>query len=152
AIALAPVLASAHFARAAALLLGGEFAEGWREYEWRLRLPGTAGGIPPDDVRRWDGTPMPDGKLLLFADQGRGDIIQFARYIPWAAQRCPNLSLCCASEMWPILRQFSELRHLVTHWHEVPPCDAFAPLGSLPMLARTRLNNIPAKLPYLRAE
>ncbi len=152
AIALAPGLASAHFARAAASLLAGKFAEGWREYEWRLRLPGTAGGIPPDDLRRWDGTPMPDGKLLLFADQGRGDIIQFARYIPWAAQRCPNLSLCCAGEMWPILQQFRELRHLVTHWHEAPTCDAFAPLGSLPMLARTRLNNIPAKIPYLRAE
>ena len=55
-------------------VVGGEFAEGWREYEWRLRLPGTAGGIPPDDVRRWDGKPMPDGNLLLFADQGRGDI------------------------------------------------------------------------------
>ena len=49
AIALSPDLASAHFARAAALLLNGKFAEGWREYEWRLRLPGTAGGIPPDD-------------------------------------------------------------------------------------------------------
>jgi hypothetical protein len=152
AIALDPDLASAHFARAASLLLRGEFAEGWREYEWRLRLPGTAGGIPPDDWRRWDGTPMPDGRLLLFADQGRGDIIQFARYIPWVAERCGDLALCCAAEMWPILRQFREVRHLVSHWYEAPPCDAFTPLGSLAMLAGTRLSTIPTPVPYLRAD
>jgi hypothetical protein len=152
AIALDPALPAAHFARAAALLVDGDFAEGWQEYEWRLRLPGTAGGIPPDDWPRWDGTPIPNGRLLLFADQGRGDIIQFARYIPWAAARCRELALCCPGEMWPILRQFPELHHLVAEWHHAPPCDCFAPLGSLPMLAETRLDSIPAPIPYLRAD
>lgn len=152
AIALAPDLAAAHFSRAAALLLQGNFAEGWREYEWRLRLPGTAGGIPPDDWPRWDGTPLPQGRLLLFADQGRGDIIQFSRYIPWAAARCPDLALCCPGEMWPVLRQFPMLRTLVSQWYQAGPCVAFAPLGSLPMLAGTRLDNIPPPQPALRAD
>lgn len=152
AIALAPDLATAHFARATALLLTGEFEAGWREYEWRLRLPGTAGGIPPDDLPRWDGTPLPNGRLLLFADQGRGDIIQFARYIPWAATRCAELAVCCPSEMWPILRQFPDVTHLVQQWYQAPPCDCFAPLGSLPMLAGTRLDSVPAPVPYLCAD
>lgn len=152
ALALAPGLATAHFARGTALLLTGAFEEGWREYEWRLHLPGTAGGIPPEDLPRWDGAPMPHGRLLLFADQGRGDIIQFARYIPWAAARCAELALCCPSEMWPILRQFPEITHLVQQWYQAPRCDCFAPLGSLPMLAGTRLDTIPAPVPYLRAD
>jgi hypothetical protein len=152
AIAFAPDLAPAHFARAAALLLMGDFDTGWREYEWRLRLPGTAGGMPPEELPRWDGAPMPTGRLLLFADQGRGDIIQFARYIPWAAARCAELALCCPSEMWPILRQFPEITHLVQQWYQAPTCDCFTPLASLPMLAGTRLDTIPVPVPYLRAD
>jgi hypothetical protein len=152
AIALAPDLAAAHFARATALLLTGDFEAGWPEYEWRLRLPGTAGGIPPDDMPRWDGAPMPTRRLLLFADQGRGDIIQFARYIPWAAAHCAELALCCPAEMWPLLRQFPEITHLVQQWYQAPRCDCFAPLGSLPMLAQTRPETIPAPVPYLRAD
>ena len=151
AIALDPELASAHFARAAALLVTGRFDQGWREYEWRLRLPGTAGGIPPAELPRWDGTPIP-GRLLLFADQGRGDIIQFARFIPWAAARCGELALCCPGEMWPILRQFPQVHHLVQQWYEAPDCTCFAPLGSLPMLAGITLETIPAPIPYLRAD
>jgi hypothetical protein len=81
--------------------------------EWRPRLPGTAGGIPPDNMPRWDGAPLPNGRLLLFADQGRGDVIQFARYIPYAPARCAELALCCPSEMWPILRLFPDITHLV---------------------------------------
>lgn len=152
AIALAPDLAVAHFTLATALLLTSAFAEGWPEYEWRLRLPGTAGGMPPDDWPRWDGSAMPDGRLLLFADQGRGDIIQFARYIPWATARCRDLATSCPGEMWPILRQFAPGMRLVEHWHQLPRCDAFAPLGSLPMLAGTRPDNIPPPLPVLRAD
>ena len=152
AIALSPDLASAHFMRATALLLTGEFAEGWREYEWRLRLQGTAGGIPPADWLRWNGTPMPEEqRLLLFADQGRGDIIQFARYIDWAAERCPNIVVSCPGEMWPVLRQFTVLRGIVEQWYQAGACVAYVPLGSLPMLAETRVASIPAPVPYLRA-
>lgn len=152
AIALSPDFAWAHFMRGAVLLLSGEFAEGWREYEWRLRLPGTAGGIPPSDWPRWDGTPMPDGqRLLLFADQGRGDIIQFSRYIDWAAQSCPDVLIACPGEMWPILRQFPRLRGMVEQWHQAGPCAAYVPLGSLPLLVGTRGDSIPAPIPYLRA-
>jgi hypothetical protein len=152
AIALSPDLAAAHFMRATALLLTGEFAEGWREYEWRLRLPGTAGGIPPADWACWDGTPMPkEQRLLLFADQGRGDIIQFARYIDWAAERCANIVMSCPGEMWPVLRQFTALRGIVEQWYQAGTCAAYVPLGSLPMLAATRVASIPAPVPYLRA-
>jgi tetratricopeptide (TPR) repeat protein len=85
AISVRPDNAAAHSIRASVLLREGAFADGWPEYEWRLKLPGVAGGAPPEDWPRWDGSPMPDQRLLIFCDQGRGDIIQFARYSPWAA-------------------------------------------------------------------
>ncbi len=141
----------AGYLRAQALLRQGDFENGWREYEWRLKVPGTAGGIPPDDWPRWDGRPMPHGRVLIFCDQGRGDIIQFARYIRWAADRCPDLAVCCPGEMWPILRQFPRVRVLVEQWYQAGDCAAYVPICSLPFLAGTRLDTIPAPIPYLRA-
>jgi tetratricopeptide (TPR) repeat protein len=152
AIAAQPDNAPAHSVRASCLLRAGQFEAGWSDYEWRLKLPGTSGGSPPDDWRRWDGSPMPDQRLLIFCDQGRGDIIQFARFIPWVAERCPDLAVCCPGEMWPILRQFPQVRCLVEQWHQAGPCEAFVPICSLPLLAGTRLDTIPVPVPYLRAD
>lgn len=142
---------SAHYLRAQALLREGAFEQGWREYEWRLKIPGAAGGIPPDDWPRWDGAPT-DRRVLIFCDQGRGDIIQFARYIPWVADRCADLAVCCPSEMWPVLRQFPRVRTLAEQWYQAGPCAAYVPIGSLPLVFATRLETIPAPVPYLRAE
>ena len=142
----------AGYLRAQALLRRGDFENGWREYEWRLKVPGTAGGIPPEDWPRWDGRPLPDGqRLLIFCDQGRGDIIQFARYIRWVADRCPDLALCCPGELWPILRQFPRVRLLVEHWYRAGDCAAYVPICSLPYVAGTRVDGIPAPVPYLRS-
>lgn len=140
-----------HYLRARALLRDGDFARGWPEYEWRLKIPGAAGGIPPDDWARWDGAPMA-GRLLVFCDQGRGDIIQFARYIPWVAERCPDLAVSCPGEMWPILRTFPQIRLLVEQWHQAGVCAAYVPIGSLPMVAGTEVDTIPAPVPYLHAD
>ena len=97
----------AHFVRAEALLLRGEWAEGWDEYEWRFRIGGAAPLMPPTSKPQWDGAALPDRTLLLVADQGFGDVIQFARYIPWAAERCPDIAIACSVEMRPLLHQIA---------------------------------------------
>ena len=56
---------------------------------------------------------MQDATLLLIADQGFGDVIQFCRYIPWAAQQCPRIAVACSKEMSPILRQLHPGLHLI---------------------------------------
>jgi Flp pilus assembly protein TadD len=152
ALQLAPQLPGAHFERAESLLLTGRFAEGWEEYEWRFKLPSAGKLMPDTDKPQWDGTPFSDGKLLLIADQGFGDVIQFSRFIPWAATRCPDLVMACSGETRPLLAQYPQLKSLHIRWEDVPEWKTYIPLSGLPRLHGTRLENIPAPIPYLRAD
>jgi len=152
ALALKPDYPEAHFEKAEVLLLRGDYEAGWEEYEWRFQLPQAAGMLPKTEKPQWDGAPIAEGKLLLVADQGFGDVIQFSRYIPWAAGRCSELVIAASSELKPILSQFSELQGIYHRWDEVPDYAAYCPLSSLPRLAGTRPETIPASIPYLRAD
>ncbi len=150
ALALDPGHAGAHFGLAEVLLARGDFARGWEEYEWRYQLEGAGVNLPPGGGRQWDGRPMPQGRLLVIADQGYGDTIQFGRYLPWALRRCPDVVVASGPEMWPILTQLgaSTLRN---RWQDLPQWNAYIPLTGLPRLAGTRLETIPAEVPYVRA-
>jgi hypothetical protein len=152
ALMMKPDLAGAHFARAEALLIQGRLQEGWEEYEWRFRIADAAKMMPPTGKPQWDGTPFGDAKLLLVADQGFGDVIQFSRYIPWALERCPDVAIACSAEMVPVLKQFLPEDRLFYRWEACPPYRAFCPLSGLPRLHGTRLDNVPAAIPYLRAD
>jgi tetratricopeptide (TPR) repeat protein len=152
ALRLDPSLPGAHFVRAEALLLRGEWAEGWEEYEWRFRIPSAAPLMPATTRPQWDGAPLPDSTLLLIADQGFGDVIQFARYLPWAGQICSDIAIACGTEVRSLLRQIAPTARQVLHWDDAPDYAAFCPLSGLPRLAGTRIDNVPAPIPYLRAD
>jgi len=147
-----PSLPGAHFVRAEALLLRGEWAAGWEEYEWRFRIGGAAPLMPPTDKPQWDGTPFADRTLLLVADQGFGDVIHFGRYIPWARERCPSIAIGCSTEMIPMLRQIAPDATLFARWQVCPEYAAFCALSGLPRLAGTRVETVPAPIPYLHAD
>lgn len=151
AIALDPDLPGAHFGIAEASLLRGDFGRGWAEYEWRFRLAGSPPLMPPTDRPHWDGTPLRDGRLLLLADQGYGDVIQFSRYIPWAAARCPDIALACSAELHPAVAQLPGIGLIFDHWEHRPEFSAYCPLSGLPRLAGTDFATIPAEIPYLKA-
>ena len=152
AMMMSPDLAGAHFARAEALLIKGDWATGWEEYEWRFRIADAAKLMPPTDKPQWDGTPFTDGTLLLVADQGFGDVIQFSRYIPWVLERCPDVVIACSSEMVPVLRQFLPEDRIFFRWETCPPYKAFAALSGLPRLHGTRVDHVLAPIPYLHAD
>ena len=137
ALRIDPSLPGAHFVRAEALLLRGEWAEGWDEYEWRFRIAGAAPLMPPTSKPQWDGRPLPDGTLLLIADQGFGDVIQFARYIPWAAERCPTSRSPAAPRCSTLLRQIAPGVPQFVRWEDAPDYAAFCALSGLPRLAGT---------------
>jgi tetratricopeptide (TPR) repeat protein len=152
ALALDAEFAGAHFGIAEASLLRGDFRRGWEEYEWRFRLANAPQLLPSTDRPQWDGTPLPNGRLLLIADQGYGDVIQFARYIPWAARRCPNIAVACSSEIRPVVTQQTGIATTFDHWENQPDFVAYCALSGLPRLAGTTLETIPAPIPYLRAD
>ncbi len=152
ALALDPTLPSPHLALAEALLLRGDLEAGWDEYEWRFQIPGVDPVMPPTEQPHWDGAPMPDSPLLLVADQGFGDVIQFARYLPWVARRCANVMLACSAELLPLMRHNYPWLHAFSAWESCPGFGAFCPLSGLPRLCGTRLDTIPADVRYLRAE
>ena len=152
ALAIDPGMPGGHFVRAEALLLRGEMAEGWEEYEWRFRIGGSAPLMPPTDKPQWDGRAFTDRTLLLVADQGFGDVIQFMRYIPWVLQRCPSIAIGCSEEVKPLLRQVAPQAVLFTQWRDCPDYAAFCALSGLPRLHGTRPDSVPAPVPYLHAD
>ncbi|TWA72458.1 glycosyl transferase family 9 (putative heptosyltransferase) [Azospirillum brasilense] len=160
AVRLRPDWPGPHFELAEGLLLSGQWEEGWREYEWRWRLRGVPPLVPPSLLTRggssvprpWDGSPLPEGTLLLIADQGFGDTVQFARYLPMAAALCRNLVVACSPEIRPVIRALPGGHRTVTDWAEVPPFDAYAALSGLPGLFGTAIDTVPPPLPGLRAE
>jgi hypothetical protein len=152
ALALDPTVPGAHFQLAEALLLRGEFGEGWQEYEWRYQTAGAAQPLPPSDRPQWDGAPFSGRILLLIADQGFGDVIQYCRYIPWVRRRCPEIVVAADTILHPLIRQIDAALPLIDHWSRCPPFAAFCPLSGLPRLHGTTLATIPSEIPYLRAD
>jgi hypothetical protein len=158
ATALKPDHAAAHFGLGETLLLNGNFREGWDEYGWVWKMPGLPPLIPSEIAagRAWYGEPLHDKALLLIADQGFGDMIQFMRYLPRAAELCRHLLIACDVELKPLIMQMLEkiskpvpMFHV---WKEVPPFDSYMALSNLPCLFKTELDTIPAETSYLRAD
>jgi len=135
ALAFSPDLADAHWNRALVLLQRGDYAEGWAEYAWRLRrarrIREDAGFTQP----LWDGTPLNGGTVLLHTEQGFGDAIQCARFIPPAARRAGRIVV---QAQRPLIRLFASLPGVDAILPDdaplTPRVDCRLPLFSLPHL------------------
>ena len=141
--------AEAHLAIGQVLLARGEMRPGWIEYEWRNQLEQAKGMLPPMAAPAWNGMMLPRSRLLLVADQGYGDTIQFCRYVPLVADRAAELVLGCSPDLQPLLKNLPGIKHISTRWNEIPPHVAYVLLSSLPGIVGTDLTTIPAPVPYL---
>ena len=149
AIALDPNLPNAHFNLALALLGKGDFLEGWEEYEWRWRCKDFNGPRRDLDRPQWDGSPLPGRTVLLHAEQGFGDTLQFIRYLPLVARRGGSIIVECQPELEPLLRTISEGCQVVAQGQPLPAFDVHCRLLSLPRIFGTKLGTIPNRVPYL---
>jgi tetratricopeptide (TPR) repeat protein len=150
AIELKPDHAKAHYNRALVWLLTGDLVRGWQEYEWRWKRPGYAPPALPQPT--WDGSPLDGKRILLYAEQGLGDVLQFIRYAPLVADRGGNVVVACHRLLIPLLSRCGAIAELTPLDAPPPECDAQAALMSLPRLLGTSLATVPASIPYLLAD
>eukprot|EP01037_Dinobryon_pediforme_P005541 gene5541-5596_t len=147
-----PDLPEAHMKLAQAQLLAGELISGWQFYEERYKIPGAAPLMPPTDRPQWNGAPMPQGRLLLIADQGYGDVIMFGRLASWATQRCANVTVASSPEMVGVVSQLVPGATIVVRWEECQDYTCYLPMSGLPRLVGLRLADLPGQISYLRAD
>jgi tetratricopeptide (TPR) repeat protein len=151
AIPLKPDYADAHWNRGLVRLLRGDYERGWPDYEWRWR---TSRHFPfPDFPQpRWDGSPLEGRAILLYAEQGLGDTLQFIRYAPLVRARAGKVVVQCQQSLLPLLARSPGIDQFLAWGQELPPFDVYVPLMSLPALLHTTLETIPAEVPYLFAD
>ncbi len=147
---LKPAYADAHWNEALARLLLGDFATGWRKYEWRWRRKET----PPRMLAAplWDGSTLAGKTILLHAEQGTGDTIQFIRYASLVKAQGGDVVFECPPALRRLLDGMAGVDHIVPAGGTLPPFDVHAPLLSLPALLGTTLETLPANVPYLHPD
>jgi tetratricopeptide (TPR) repeat protein len=148
ALAIRPDYAEAQWNKALLLLLNGYFADGWLGYESRRRMPSWT----PRSFNgpEWSGDSLAGKRLLLYAEQGFGDTIQFARYAPVAAARGARVIVEVQPPLASLLTTLNGVEAVVAKGAPLPPFDLHCSLLSLPFLFGTTRDTIPADVPYIR--
>lgn len=149
ALKIAPSFPAAHWNLALNLLLQGNYHEGWQEYEWRWRKPDFTSPLRHNDIPLWDGSPLYGRTILLHAEQGFGDAIQFVRYVPLVAKCGGNIILECHPQLVSLFNGVDGVKAVVPFGSPLPPFSCQAPLLSLPYIFGTTLQDVPSDCPYL---
>jgi len=142
-----PASAEAHVNLAHALLLHRQYRRGWREYEWRWQWQGST-PARPFDRPEWDGGSLRDKTILLHAEQGLGDTIQFVRYVALVAGQGGRIVLEVQPELYRLLSDLPGVDRLVRQRDLLPDFSCHCPLLSLPGKFGTDFASIPATMPY----
>ncbi|HLK61642.1 MAG TPA: tetratricopeptide repeat protein [Chthonomonadaceae bacterium] len=153
ALTLQPDSAEAQMNLGITLLKQGQFEEGWAAYAARLKMQAT---VMDTLAPRWDGSPLEGRTILLYAEQGLGDAIQFVRYIPLVKACGGRVVLVCQAGLKRLFANLEGVEELVegtpTGAATLPPFQVQASLLSLPEQLQTRLETIPSPVPYLHPE
>jgi Tfp pilus assembly protein PilF len=147
---LEPDHGKVHLCRAMAWLQSGDYIRGWAEYEWRLKCKGQS--IPPMSQPFWGGEPLDGRTILILAEQGLGDTLQFIRYATLVAKRGGRVIVACRQPLERIVASCPGVERVISEKMAVPEFDCYAPLLSLPRVFRTSLESVPAEVPYLAAD
>jgi tetratricopeptide (TPR) repeat protein len=149
AISLRPDLAIAHVYRGFVLLLKGDFPEGWREFEWRWKTNEFRNRRRDFAQPSWDGNDLNGKRILVHAEGGLGDAIQFVRYLPEIVRRGGSVVLEATSQLRKLFANLPDISEFVATGEPLPQFDVHCPMMSLPRVFDTRLATIPARTPYL---
>jgi tetratricopeptide (TPR) repeat protein len=150
AIRMRPDFAQAHWNLAIAALLGGDLTRGFAAYEWRKRHARYQADFPPLPGRVWDGSDAAGQRILVRAEQGFGDAIQFARYLPLIRSAGGEPVVMCKPAAMPLIGSMGF--EVAVSTGPVPPHDAWIDQASLPFVFGTTRDSIPGSDGYLHAD
>lgn len=147
-----PDFAEAHWNLSLATLHFGDFARGWRKYEWRFLKKDSVIRYFP--YPRWDGSSLNGKTLLVYAEQGVGDHIMFASLLPEVINQCKHCIVECDNRLVPLFSRSFPMSTVAPVIKDIHQCnlssiDLKIPLGSLPLFLRSTLESFPQKNFYL---
>ena len=152
-IELRPDYAYAHWNKSLLLLLNGDFENGWKLYEWRWK------SVARREVQRnfhqplWLGQEfIADKSILIYAEQGLGDVIQFCRYLSMIENLGAKIILEIPRSLMSLISTLKCGFSMVEKGHQIPPFDFQCPIMSLPYALKTTVKTIPSDIPYLFAD
>ncbi|CCD88348.1 conserved protein of unknown function [Bradyrhizobium sp. ORS 285] len=151
AVALAPDDALARYNHAHFLLMCGDLASGFAEHRWGRDCPELSAGMPRFDAPEWQGEPLDGRTLLLFAEYGIGDALQFVRYVDRVKTMGGAIVLQVQPAIAALLHGFDGVT-VVARGEPLPRFDLQLPLMDLPRIFGTTLERIPSDVPYLAAD
>ena len=151
-LTLDPGHAEAHWLLGMLLLQTGDFCRGWQEYEWRWEVERFNTKRPEFGRPQWDGSPLAGRTLMIYMEQGRGDMIQFIRYAPLAAASGGRVVVCAVRELVSLLGAMEGVSQAVVREGPLPAFDVHIAALSLPHVLGTTLETIPNQVPYLRPD
>ncbi|MFY9287617.1 MAG: tetratricopeptide repeat-containing glycosyltransferase family protein [Alphaproteobacteria bacterium] len=145
ALKINPNSADAKWGKSLAMLMLGDYENGWKLYEARFeRNPITHPLLTQN--KRWDGCPLEGKRLLIWGEQGFGDVLQFIRYAALCKEKGGFIIVQCRAPLVRLLQNCPYIDEVVT---EATLFDYHIPIMSLPFLFGTTLNTIPSTTPYL---
>lgn len=152
AISLKPDFANAYVNRGMTTLLSGKLQRGWTDLEWRWKANSVAGKFPAVDASLWRGESLAGRRILVWPEQGLGDVIQFVRYLTLIAQRGAEVVFLAPAKLARLLGRHSQGVEVVDSLEGLAPFDFQCALMSVPLRYSTDLPTVPAAIPYLRPE
>jgi len=134
------------------LLLTGQFEQGWKEYQSRWKVPTHHEPQRPFTEPLWRDQSVRGKTILVYREQGFGDTINFCRYVPMIKERGAKVILEIQPELVTLLKRLKGADEVIEYGSTLPPFDLQVPMLDLPLVFKTNLSNIPAKVPYLSAD
>ncbi len=151
ALALQPAMGEAAWNKSLALLTLGDYGAAWPLYEWRWVNHSTTPPAADSAVPLWDGAaPLAGKRILVQCEQGLGDCIQFARYLPLLADQGAHVVFAVYAALAGVMQTLRGVAEIVPHTGPHPQTDYRVLLMSLPLLFKTTLATIPAPARYLQ--
>jgi tetratricopeptide (TPR) repeat protein len=143
-----PDMVDAQVNESLARLALGDFEAGWKKYQWRRLAASFHRRKSPRPLwlGNWD---LAGQTILLHGEQGLGDTLQFARYVPLVARLGAQVILAVQRPLAPLLTGLAGVSILRAQGDTVPPYDCYCPLPSLPLAFGTTVDTIPAEVPYI---